>query len=1090
MTLTLSNYDLNQIKANIALGTTDITTNLFLSELAVLDTSRNSYCNNTSPIVSTNFTQDTTSPVLLNFTLNMNTGILTLTFSEVVDIPLRAEEITLLAEPDLSQIASTMIESGSGDTGSTFNMSGSGLAANGSGMMVSGMGGMDLPSVVAYTLTGGSSSINLTTAPHIVTFALTPDDLNEIKHLSELATSTTSTFISITTATVNDFSSNDNVDIPRYSPLQASDFLPDFTQPQLISFDLNMDSRVLTLSFTEVINISSFDVTAIMLQSHPFVVFGTFYSLQNSTTAFETLTRVNVFLSDEDANNIKRITSLATSINNTYLSFMNSLVRDTFSNPVRGILNITGIRVRDYTRDATSPVFTSFSFNLTSEILSLTFDETVNAASVQPQLITFQSDSSGSDPVPLTGGIVSSEDSTIIYIQLVDIDLHNIKRSLNLATRLNNTCLTLALMTLSDLSMPPNDIQLTTLCAESFTEDLLSPQLTTFGVNLNIGILTLNFDEPIDIASMNLTLLTLQAAQVMGLGVEEVTLSGGEATTVNGLQVLVNISIDDLNVIKQHLMLLRALESSFISIPPEFVSDLNGNSVVEIGRSNALQASFFVDDETRPLLLAFDLDMNTAYLSLYFSETVDVSSFDFTGITLQLDSAVTQPEHFYTLTAGRYLGDNSPTVIIEITNDDLNVLKTRQIGRTNTTTWIALRNSSVLDITAQPVLPNENGTNTLAVREYMPDITPPPLLSFSLDLTAETLSLSFNESVDAMTLDVTQITIAAGINVTSDDLSYTLTNLSTSMSRNLPEIVIDLDVVDLNEIKRKEGLATSENNTYIFFTSLTIADTFGNLIVETAPLNAVKVTQYIADVINPELTGFDLDMNTGVLTLNFTETVNSSSLDTSGITFYSTMTTPLQTYTLSGFHNAVTGSSDVIWITLTNDDLNELKVRQMLAVSNSSTFLSLTPDTIQDMNNNMVSSSPVYPVGNFVPDTTPPTLRSFSIDMDSGQLTLNFDETVQSMSLQSRYLALISNITFVPTPADPDDQHQLTGGRVLTSNMPSVTFQFTEDDLNEIKRQDMCTRARGINDCFLVYRSDAILDMNGNGIEGCRQVDA
>ena len=102
-----------------------------------------------------------------------------------------------------------------------------------------------------------------------------------------------------------------------------------------------------------------------------------------------------------------------------------------------------------------------------------------------------------------------------------------------------------------------------------------------------------------------------------------------------------------------------------------------------------------------------------------------------------------------------------------------------------------------------------------------------------------------------MTLDVTQITIAAGINVTSDDLSYILTNLSTSMSRNLPEIVIDLNVVDLNEIKRKEGLATSENNTYIFFTSLTIADTFGNLIVEMAPLNAVKVIQYIADAINP-----------------------------------------------------------------------------------------------------------------------------------------------------------------------------------------------------------------------------------------------
>jgi len=278
----------------------------------------------------------------------------------------------------------------------------------------------------------------------------------------------------------------------------------------------------------------------------------------------------------------------------------------------------------------------------------------------------------------------------------------------------------------------------------------------TFAVNLNSGILTLNFDEPIDIASMNLTLLTLQAAQMRGTGVEKVTLTGGEATTSDGLQVLVNMTVDDLNVIKQRLMLLRSQESSFISIPPRLVSDLNENPVVEIVGSNALQASFFVNDMTRPELLTFDLDMNTGILSLYFSETVQVSTFDFTGITLQLMSAVTQPEHSYTLTDGSIMSNDSPTVLIEITNDDLNVLKTRQIGRTNTTSWIVLRNGSVLDISGQAVLPNMNGTNSLDVREYTPDTTPPLLLLFSIDLTAETLTLSFNESVDAMTLDVTQ----------------------------------------------------------------------------------------------------------------------------------------------------------------------------------------------------------------------------------------------------------------------------------------------------------------------------------------------
>ena len=83
----------------------------------------------------------------------------------------------------------------------------------------------------------------------------------------------------------------------------------------------------------------------------------------------------------------------------------------------------------------------------------------------------------------------------------------------------------------------------------------------------------------------------------------------------------------------------------------------------------------------------------------------------------------------------------------------------------------------------------------------------------------------------------------------------------------------------------------------------------------------------------------------------------------------------------------------------------------------------------------------------------------------------------------------ISNETFMPIPVEPDTQHQLTGGTVTPDNRPQVTFALTEGDLNEIKRQDICTRALGRLDCFLVYRTDAIRDMSGNPIDGCRQVN-
>ena len=70
-------------------------------------------------------------------------------------------------------------------------------------------------------------------------------------------------------------------------------------------------------------------------------------------------------------------------------------------------------------------------------------------------------------------------------------------------------------------------------------------------------------------------------------------------------------------------------------------------------------------------------------------------------------------------------------------------------------------------------------------------------------------------------------------------------------------------------------------------------------------------------------------------------------------------------------------------------------------------------------------------------------------------------------------------MTFMPIPIDLDTQHQLNRGRLLTDNLPEVTFAFTEADLNEIERQDMCTRNLGVLDGFLVYRSGEIVDMNG-----------
>ena len=606
--------------------------------------------------------------------------------------------------------------------------------------------------------------------------------------------------------------------------------------------------------------------------------------------------------------------------------------------------------------------------------------------------------------------------------------------------------------------------------------------LIAFGVDVNATTITIVFDEPINITSINLTELTLQAASTQLPGVEEFTLTGGNYTTVDQLTFIITLTEADGNRIKQLTNLLRDNMTSFVRITSEFAVDMNDNPVTEINASMALQAVSFIDDTTRPVFTGFDLDTNTGILILHFSETVNTTSIDFTGITFRQQQTLSSPQH--TLTNGTLLStNNSRDVFILLDNDDLNVLKTLDIGRDNSSAYIVVDSNTIVDIVNQPVV--DNSLNPLLVTEYTTDDTPPLLESFYLDFTAETLTLYFNETVDRTTLDVTQITICNTNSSSTANMTYTLTNVSISLGENSPIIVIRLGLFDLNELKRMPYLATSVENAFIHFTNYTVSDTFGNAVVPIDEYDKLQVTNVTNDNINPVLEGFELDMNTGVLTLSFSETVNSATLDTAGITLYSSQTLLDINYTLSGDYVTVSPPSNIIQLEIVNNDLNEIKFRRMLAVSNETTFLSISPITIRDMDGNFVDQSNIFPTIRHTPDITPPMLLGFTIDMDLGQLMLSFDETVMEDSLMFTFLALRNNASGMFTD---DTQHLLTNGMTISPDSDIITMQLSVDDLNEVKRKDLCRRFIGAADCYLVMQTEAIQDMSTNRLQGCRRL--
>jgi len=109
---------------------------------------------------------------------------------------------------------------------------------------------------ISYMLTGGDMSLRNFTD---VTVTLLPEDLNAIKSLLTLGTSVSDTYLSLTPYLLEDMNGNLVVDISAESAQQAYDVIPDITGPELLSFNLNLTSDILSLSFSETVSASSFN---------------------------------------------------------------------------------------------------------------------------------------------------------------------------------------------------------------------------------------------------------------------------------------------------------------------------------------------------------------------------------------------------------------------------------------------------------------------------------------------------------------------------------------------------------------------------------------------------------------------------------------------------------------------------------------------------------------------------------------------------------------------------------------------------------------------------------------------------------------
>jgi hypothetical protein len=318
----------------------------------------------------------------------------------------------------------------------------------------------------------GYESFTLGSSPRINTFpdynevvgvVINDDDILSLKALLGLAITTDSTYVAVDVGVVSDIRNNDNVALSGLAAFQAGDFTPDTTLPALSSFtSYNPSTGQIELSFSEPINLTSFDALSLSLQSvsdintvldssaHTYTLRQEFSKVEyrNNAKMFAMVT-----MSEFDLSNVQSMPQLAVDQGSTHISFTSSFVTDTadVGNTIFAAPADAAIQVSSFGEIQLVSI-TSFRFDLDAGVLYIRFSGVVAHGDLDARFIKLSSDI---DNYSLTGYVNTSMTGFEMTIEMTDNDVNNIKAKRQLAFNRSSTNLIVDANALNDLNDGP-----------------------------------------------------------------------------------------------------------------------------------------------------------------------------------------------------------------------------------------------------------------------------------------------------------------------------------------------------------------------------------------------------------------------------------------------------------------------------------------------------------------------------------------------------------------------------------------------------------------------------------------------------------
>ena len=631
----------------------------------------------------------------------------------------------------------------------------------------------------------------------------------------------------------------------------ATQIVPDSNSPAIASFELlDLDEGLIVFSFTQPVNITTFDFADLSLQNSPVDEANLVnVSLTNGSCedGCEVGRYITFRMTQADLEQLKLKEGTCISISTCYPYHTDLLAQDFGENYIYSYTFGLNYLLQHLILDTTHPALAFCNLNLSMDNLVLVFDEPIDAVTFNPVGITFQNSAGEAELILTSASSTRSLSGSVIVIDL-GIDADNLKTS-TLVTSGNDIRISLLPSAFEDIA--GNTVQ-SALMVCNFTSDTRPPSVDSLTLDLNSNLLHVVFSEPIVVDSLNISGFQLASSISVDIHNNTVTLNDSclldcDDSPANDAVRMISIAFGSQSLIriKTDHNIGITVNDTYLFIGDYSFTDTNGNSFISAG---TIAADTVIADNSPATAIGFSLDMNIGQIVLTFNDVVDVSTWSNSHETFIQRAALTYNSKQGLL--GIVISNNSNVISVNISN--LNYLKQHLNYGTATelnTTYLTIQAHAINDIQGVDIIAVTDGNGIIA-NDYVRDTKPPQLMYFDLDMYNGRIWFYFDEPIAGNRFNPCLFTLQGDSIATNHPSSlslsfssglaychsYRFNNIYYYCYYNLPSEVWDV-------LRINPNIARDANTSNLVIMQGGVNDTSGNLVDMTGPINVRTYTR-------------------------------------------------------------------------------------------------------------------------------------------------------------------------------------------------------------------------------------------------------